>query len=1299
MNNLPNQRTRINKLRSQLASCMQRDRFRLSNSLRKLSKSKTLESTEVDDLEKRIAESNERRDKRLRAIPEATLDEELPIAQRRDEIAEVIANHQVVVVSGETGSGKSTQLPLIALQLGLGAGGLIGHTQPRRIAARSVANRVASQLNSKLGESVGFKIRFDDKTSEQTYVKLMTDGILLAETQSDKFLDQYEMIIIDEAHERSLNIDFLIGQLKRIIQKRSDLKIVITSATIDTQRFAEHFKDEHGVDAPIINVEGRTYPVEMRYEPARDAEIGNDDFIEHLVTTTQNLVREETGDVLIFLPTEKDIKTVSKKLRSVSSGGAAIDVLPLYARLSTDQQNAIFQPGKKRRIVLATNVAESSITVPGIRMVIDSGTARISRYAPRSKVQRLPIEPVSQASSNQRAGRCGRIGPGICVRLYSEDDYLSRPEFTTPEIRRTNLASVILQTLALNLGDISEFPFIDPPQADAISDGYKTLFEIGAIETGRRLTKLGHWLSKIPVDPRIGKMLHAGAEENCLHEILIIASALEVQDVRIRPAEKQQQADQQHEKFRHEKSDFMSYLKIWDFFHKLRDDLSRSKFRKACQQNFLSLNMIHQWQEVHRQLKNVVRQNGLKINQRNDDYNAIHRSLLTGLLSGIAMLTERHEYTGSGGIKFHLWPGSGVFEAKPKWIVASEIIETARRYGRTVGKIAPEWLEPVSKHLAKKQYVDPHWSKKQQTVMAYENVTLFGLPIVLRRRIGYTKIDAEISRQLFIENGLAEFEIQFNFKFLEHNRQLLENVDSLAAKSRRRDLVIDAGLLHQFYENHLPDNCVDVASLRKAIKSSPELDKILRLDTEDLQLDNYEISADLFPDEVQIGSMNLPVEYRFEPGAEADGATIKIPQAGLSQLNESQAGWLVPGLNETRIVAMIKSLPKSIRRNLVPAPETANTVYQALVPGQGNFTGCVSRELSKISGDVISPDMFDMDKIDECLRVNLQVIDDDGEVVAEGRNVIELRRLVGGSETASYVEVENSSWHQDGLTKWNWGDLPTEINMQRGIANVTLYPTVVEQDNAVGLRLVDSKENAKHFSKRGMVRLFAMQLKKSLKRQVNWLPELDHHVLKLSSLLPVNELHKGLKDTIARLAFESQKKLPRSEAEFEARLESSTESISIATQQVSKWLPRFAKAVHAALLAQENLPNKCNTPSEQISEQIKLLASDGFLTTTPWKWLQHFPRYFEAIELRCEKLSAGGLAKDEEASETINAYWDKFEAIETQLLNLLIFDPDLEQLRWMIEEFRVSQFAQKLGTALTVSPKRLDKLLIKLQKT
>ena len=1277
----------------QINPCLIRDQYQLRRIVNQLGKTKDEQkSLELQQRFRELAESSQqivclRRDH----MPDIKLDQSLPIFNRLDEIGDALRNHPVTVISGATGSGKSTQLPLIAMQLGFGIKGLIGHTQPRRIAARSIASRISSQIQSPLGNAVGFKIRFDDKTSDKTYLKLMTDGILLAETQSDRFLDQYELIIIDEAHERSLNIDFLLGNLKRILEKRRNLKLIITSATIDTERFAEHFQlDERKV--PTIDVEGRTYPVEIRYQPEADADDAQQRSSEEtVVAAVKQMVRDETGDLLVFLPTEKDIRTISKKLKDLRH----VDVLPLYARLSNEQQSAIFETGKRRRVVLATNVAESSITVPGIRIVIDSGTARISRYAPRSKVQRLPIEPVSQASADQRAGRCGRIGPGICVRLYSEEDYLSRAKFTTPEIRRTNLASVILQTLSLKLGEISQFPFIDMPQPDAIADGYRTLFEIGAIESGRKLTPLGKWLSKLPIDPRIGRILHAAGEEGCLNEVLIIASALEIQDPRIRPAEKQKAADQAHEPFLHERSDFMSYLKLWDFVHQIRKDLSRSKFRLACQKNFLSMSLIHQWMEIHRQIKNVCRQNGLQVSERKDDYDAIHRSMLAGFLSGIANLTEKNEYTGAGGIKFHLWPGSGVFAGKPKWIMTAEIVETTRRYGRTVARIDPSWIEPLSGHLAKSSFVDPHWSKKRQTVMAYENISLFGLPIVNRRRTGYTRIDAETARELFIDDGVCEFELQGKFGFLDHNRTLLDNIEQLAAKTRRRDLIFDTYQLREHYFDKMPNDCLDTASLRRAIKRNPDLDHLLRLDHDAVRPDDS--AANQFPDSVQVGSMELSVKYRFEPGQKTDGATVRIPEQGLSQLDDRTAGWLIPGMYEARIAAMIKSLPKTLRRNFVPAPETAKRIVEMIEPGNSTFPVAVANALSTISGETINPSMFDETKIDDSLSVFIQVVNDQGELLAEGRSANDLRKELGSS--SNFLETEHTQWNRDDIQNWDWDELPKKLQMESGTACVEVYPTIVDQVDSVSLKLVSDKALAKRLTQHGVTRLFCLSLKRQLKKQINWLPDFDKHAVALSRHVATSELKTGIADLIIKVGLLGQPpKVPQNKTAFMDAVENCIEPISIGTQEVARWLPKLAQSVHQADLVREQLSSKYDVVRTDLKDQAKRLLNKNFLLLTPWKWLQHFPRYFEGIHSRCQKIGSGGIERDRESLAAIRVYESEYLELKKNQDAVSVFDPELEHFRWMIEEYRISLFAQQLGTAITVSDKRLSKQLAKVAR-
>jgi len=1333
------------KLEQRIAAAMTRDQFRLRQSLTRLKsghrKPKSLAGkladsscttsantefeTQLTAITHSINLSIEKREARAAKLPQPVVDPELPIAAREQEICDAIRNHQVVVISGATGSGKSTQLPLMAMLAGYGVGGMIGHTQPRRIAARGVASRIAQQLRTPLGTDVGFKIRFADQTGEGTYIKLMTDGILLAETQSDRFLDQYDLIIVDEAHERSLNIDFLLGYLKRILPQRPNFRLVITSATIDTQRFAEHFSDvattrelattnlranesksaqtittgRTASIVPIIDVEGRTYPVEIRYRPPRGdgAEIASNDFENHLIDTIQELAATDNGDMLVFLPTESDIRSAHKKLRSVSLRGGSTEILPLYARLTTAQQNKIFTPGATRRIVLATNVAESSITVPRIRFVIDSGTARISHYSPRSKVQRLPIQPVSAASADQRAGRCGRIGPGVCVRLYSEEDFNSRPKFTVPEIRRTNLASVILQTLALKLGNIGEFPFLDPPRPDSIRDGFKTLFELGAVDEHRRLTSLGRSLARLPVDPRIGRMLFESINEGCLAEILVIASGLEVQDPRVRPPEKKPAADAAHKKFIHEKSDFLTLLNIWDFFHDQKSNLSKRQLRLACEQNFLSFTLMRQWQDIHRQLRSMVIEGRLvarNIPARKNDYDCIHRSLLAGLLSGIAMLGQRHEYTGAGGIQFHLWPGSGVFEAKPKWAVAAEIVETTRRYARTVAKISPEWLEPLAAHLTKSRYSDPHWSKKRQSVVASEHVSLWGLPIVDGRLVNYGKIDPEVARRLMIADGLVAETLEPSFEFVDHNRWVIQQIQKEAAKTRRRDLVIDEHTIEQFYETRLPAEVVDRVSLAQALKRNSTLDSMLRMTRGDLlpTTDNSN-QTEQFPDQVQIGSMQIPIEYRFEPGAIDDGATVRLPLAGVGQLDEVQSGWLVPGLMESRIVALIRSLPKSLRRNLVPAPETAQRLVQEIEFGNGNFFDVVARHFSRIAGEPITASQFDTEKIDSHLKINLQVIGDAGEIVAQGRSLIEVRNQLGPAHVSTIVDVADETWHQDGLTQWSWQDFPAEFTITRGGTKLAAFPTLVDAGESVSLRLSDSRAASDQTTKTGLTRLLHLLHRKQIKSQVNWLPDLDRHSVILARVIGSAELKSRLGDLIVRIAFVEREKIPRSAAAFQELQSNATERIGVATQDVAKWLPKFAASLHQVLLRMDELPTRFVGSKKDIQLQFDQLFADGFMTNTPWQWLQQFPRYLDGILYRIEKLTETDPAKEKRHIELVNRFWQQYTESLAYQQTQAIIDPELTQFRWMIEEYRVSLFAQPLGTAIKVSDTRLEKQL------
>ena len=1293
--------------------------------------------------------------------------QDLPIASQAETITTLLRQHSTIVVCGETGSGKSTQLPKLCLAAGLGTTGFIGHTQPRRLAAQSIATRLAEELSSSVGQLVGYKIRFNDETSPQTLVKLMTDGILLAETQSDRELDAYDAIIIDEAHERSLNIDFLLGYLKRLRERRPRLRTIITSATIDAERFAEHFADENG-PAPIVTVEGRSYPVEVRYQPWEDLSTSdqvpsqsnfddkNYDIARHVIAGIEEVMTCGPGDILVFLPTERDIREVSHRTAGhfKRQGRAGqIDLLPLYARLPQSEQTKIFNPtGHNRRIVFATNVAESSLTVPGIRYVVDTGLARISRYNPRSKVQRLPIEPVSQASARQRSGRCGRVAAGVCVRLFSEQDFESRDTYTTPEIRRTSLASVILQTKILNLGEVDQFPFLDPPRPDAIREGYRTLFEIGALDDHRNLTPIGRQLGRLPVDPRVGRMILAAAESNVLPEILVIAAALEIQDPRERPPEKKQAADEAQAIFQDSSSDFLSYLKLWHFYHRQKEQLSRSQLQKACRSRFLSFQRMRQWGDVYRQLRDMVRSlksyKSLKIGEpriewidddgaatlrgketprivNEDRYRSIHQALLSGLLSGVAMATDKNEYLGAGNLKLFLWPGSGVFASKPKWIVAAELVETSKQFARCVARIQPEWIEAVGKHVVKRSYGDPYWSEKKSGAFCYERVNLFGLPIVLRRPVPLAPIDPVTARTLMIEHGLVEQAMPTRARCVTHNRKLRETITLLAAKTRRRDLVVDPYTVRNFYEHRLPSSVIDRATLERWDRDIPIPSWAKQLgDTDRLVawLENpppiepsdnetpylrpeiltgefsIEVAPEAFPDTLDLGETKLPLSYRYEPGAKDDGVSITVPQVALAQVSDQKLGWLVPGLIEEKIIALIKALPKRIRRNLVPALDTAKTVVSELQKdyGQVPFMPAVCEALSRHAEMPVQQTDFDQTKLPEHLQFHVKVVDDSGRSVAEGRSVSEVRTQLNlvapEDETPSDQPIADAEFDRDGLTSFDFEELPVEIVRKRGGVQVAQFPTIVDRGSSVDLRVMTDRRAAEQTARTGLMRLYAIAERREIRSQIRWLPELEKSRLLMAHTIPSANFEQQLCDLLARRAFVESEPLVRTRTEFERRREDRGRRIAIATQDIAVWLPKLATAIHAVRSRMEG----SKTPQfrhayEDAELQAQRLLAPGFLTDTAWQWLEHYPRYFQAIDYRLDKLRSGAGPKDQELTQVVHDLWSRYEQAAQA-------DSDAKhaaasEARWMIEELRVSFFAQPLGTAVKVSPQRIEKLL------
>jgi ATP-dependent helicase HrpA len=1295
----------VRQLEADLGKAMRRDRHRFRRRLHALKQSeRSGQPTEepLERLAKDLEHSIALRRSRQKGVPELRFDDELPISAKRREIAEAVQNHQVVIVSGETGSGKSTQLPKICLELGRGIDGLIGHTQPRRIAARSIAARIADELGTPLGREVGYKVRFAEALSQQTYIKLMTDGILLAESQSDPYLDQYDTIILDEAHERSLNIDFLIGLLKRLVAKRRDLKVIITSATIDSARFAEHFGTSAG-PAPVIEVSGRTYPVEIRYRPiASEEELDEPDADQALLDAVAEVAEIDGGDILIFMPTERDIHETAKLLRdhgfSGDTASLKTEILPLYARLSIREQQRVFRPHSHRRIVIATNVAESSLTVPGIRYVIDPGTARISRYSARTKTQRLPIEPVSQASADQRAGRCGRVGPGICIRLFGEKDYQLRDRYTAPEIQRTNLASVILQTKAFRLGEIERFPFLDPPRMETVRDGYKTLFELGALDENRELTEIGRQLSRLPVDPRIGRMILAANKEDCLHEVLIIAAALEVLDPRERPLDHQDEADAMHARFADPDSDFLGYLRIWDFYHKLKEQLSRNQLRKACRQNFLSHNRLREWADIHRELLELVKEAGLEVRPRQDKYEPIHRAILTGLLSNLAYRHEAHEYNAAGGGKARLWPGSGVFQTKPKWTMAAELVETTRRYLRTCARVNPRWIEPAADHLVKRHYTNIAWSRSAGSAMASEKVTLFGLTVISGRRVRYVPIDPLVSRQLLIQHGLVEGDLEHPPEFLERNQKLLREMERLQAQVRRHDLVLGEWARYDFYDRRVPADVCDAHQLRRWLHGAERKEpKLMWMSKSDLIGEPVETEEGAFPEAIPMQDMELPLVYEFDPGAENDGVSLTVPLEALNQIDPQRLGWLVPGLLAQKIEALIRSLPKELRRLVVPAPDAAKKVLAAIQFGEGDLRRSVAAVLSRIAGQPVPPEAFQEEKLPVELRMNVRVVDSQGKLVSQSRDVEALRRELGAEASRSILMLNDPQWTRDGLVAWDFDTLPAEIEICRGLLSMKAYPTLIDRETMVSMRLVDTPERSAYQTYFGQRRLFFFAARRALETQANWMPDLDRMLL-FTATIREFPLVGQLAELIGDRAFMANQTLVRSKAEFGARLAAGQDRIGWAVQEVVALVMPLVEGYHEASLAVE----KAGHPHwryalADLRTQLDALVGPRFLSIAPWDWLKHYPRYFRAICQRLEDLS-GNRARDEQATKELQTRWHAYLDRLHEHQSMGVFDPELEHYRWMLEEYRVSLFAQRLGTIFPVSPKRLDRQWAKIRE-
>ncbi|MFD7305367.1 ATP-dependent RNA helicase HrpA [Streptomyces pharetrae] len=1261
------------------------------------------------EIEAEVAKAEERMAGRRSRVPAIRYPEQLPVSQKKDEIAAAIRDHQVVIVAGETGSGKTTQIPKICLELGRGVRGMIGHTQPRRIAARTVAERVAEELDTPLGEAVGWKVRFTDQVNpDATFIKLMTDGILLAEIQTDRELRAYDTIIIDEAHERSLNIDFLLGYLAQLLPKRPDLKVVITSATIDPERFSRHFGD-----APIIEVSGRTYPVEVRYRPLleEDSEDADRDQITAITDAVEELMAEGKGDILVFLSGEREIRDTADALTKKQY--RFTEILPLYARLSHAEQHRVFQPHTGRRIVLATNVAETSLTVPGIKYVIDPGFARISRYSHRTKVQRLPIEPVSQASANQRKGRCGRTSDGICIRLYSEEDFLARPEFTDAEILRTNLASVILQMTAAGLGDIEKFPFIDPPDHRNIRDGVQLLQELGALDPAqkdprKRLTELGRKLAQLPVDPRLARMVLEADRNGCAREVMVIAAALSIQDPRERPADKQTQADQQHARFKDETSDFLAYLNLWRYIREQQKERGSSSFRRMCKQEYLNFLRIREWQDIYTQLRTVAKQMGIHLNEDDAPADRVHVSLLAGLLSHIGMKDvkdgNKNEYLGARNAKFAIFPGSALFKKQPRFVMSAELVETSRLWARVNAKIEPEWVEPLAGHLIKRTYSEPHWEKDQAAVMAYEKVTLYGVPIVAQRKVNYGRIDPEASRELFIRNALVEGDWRTHHKFFADNRRLLSEVEELEHRARRRDIVVDDETLFDFYDQRVPEHVVSGAHFDSWWKHKRhEQPDFLDFEREMLIRESAEaVTKADYPDTWRQGQLKFRVTYQFEPGADADGVTVHIPLQVLNQVTDEGFDWQIPGLREELVTELIRSLPKPIRRNYVPAPNYAKAFLERAVPLQEPLTVTMARELKRMVGVPFEADDFDWAKVPDHLRVTFRIVDERRRKLAEDKDLEALRlqlkpkarKALSQAAAATAVRQGGESLERKGLTDWTIGTLTRVFETRRAGQPVKAYPALVDDGDTVSVRLFDTEAEQAEAMWKGTRRLILRNI------PVNPAKFASEKLTNAQKLALSANPHGSIQALFDDCAMAAADKLiadfggPAWDEESHRKLydkvraeivDTTVRTVAQVQQVLAAWqaCERRLKAVRSPAL----LPNL-----QDVRRQLDALVKPGFVTETGLRRLPDLMRYLVAADRRLQQMPAN-VQRDTTRMEKVHEMQDEYAWLLEQMPQGRPVPSSVLDIRWMIEELRVSYFAHALGTAYPVSDKRIVKAI------
>ncbi|MGF6117539.1 ATP-dependent helicase HrpA [Janthinobacterium lividum] len=1310
-------------------------------------------------------------------LPPITYPEDLPVSGRRAEIAKALMENQVIIVSGETGSGKTTQLPKICLELGRGQKGMIGHTQPRRIAASSTAKRIAQELGTPLGETVGFKVRFTDTLSRGASVKLMTDGILLAETQTDPLLKNYDTIIIDEAHERSLNIDFLLGYLKQLLPRRPDLKIIITSATIDAERFSRHFGTPEK-PAPVIEVSGRLYQVEVRYRPVEREQVAmpgsganadkpgqrtaaareKRDLMDAVVDGVEELCRIGSGDVLVFLPGEREIRDCAEALRKHHP--PHVEILPLFARLSAEEQERVFKTSNARRIVLATNVAETSLTVPGIRYVVDAGLARVKRYSYRNKVEQLQVEPIAQSAANQRAGRCGRVADGVCIRLYEEQDYLLRPKFTEPEILRSSLAAVILRMKSLHLTDVETFPFIEPPLARAIADGYQLLQELGAVDEVNKLTPLGNKLAKLPLDPRVGRMILAALDNACLTEVLIVASALSVQDPRDRPMEHQQAADEAHKKFADEKSEFLSYLKIWRWFESaIEHKKTNRQLQDNCRTNFLSQMRLREWRDVHSQLLTIVKEQGWRLNEAPATYDNLHMALLTGLLGNIGFKGEDEPgagYLGARGIKFHIWPGSSLLKKPGKWIMAAELVDTTRLYARCVAQIQPEWLEKVGVHLLKKSWGEPRWEKRSAQVTASERATLYGLVVYSQRRINYGNFNLPEAREIFIRDALVGGDFDTRAPFFAHNHKLIKDIENLEHKSRRLDVLVDDELIAAFYDKLLPADVCNGAGFEKWHKEATrENPKLLYLNREELMRHEAAgVTTDLFPKTMSVTGLEMGLTYHFEPGSVRDGVTLSVPLYALNQLPRERCEWLVPGMLKEKVHLLLKSLPQKLRRHCVPLPDYAakfcERVHEAGVFGRGDLIDAIIADIrTQITINVLTTD-FKPETLPAHHFMNFKVIDEHGRQLDMGRNLATLQAEFGGqarqsfqklaevsgvsgtgtpgakvagAQVASRLQAQaqgaaanaaagkggapakgvaaaaapaspNATVSQHmGLTGWTFGELPELLEIVQGKLTLIGFPALVDKGTHCDLEVFDDPTVAARTHKVGLRRLFALQMKEQIKYVEKSIPGLQQMGMQFMALGSQEELREQIINKALDIAC-LQDPLPLDAASFSKRQAEGKSRLVLLVNEIARLLSQVLTEFHGLPKRLQNIPAAA---AADIQSQLQGLVHKRFLTENEYTQLAHFPRYLKAINVRLEKLRADPARDTKLMAEWQSAAAPYLRQSKDRQAGKNT-DPKLVDFRWMLEELRVSLFAQELRTPMPVSAKRLQKVWESMQR-